>query len=365
MKIYGIFRGFPGLGRVVSGAGLLETLRKAGHIVKAYSYMQGDTLLDEYGFDRIIEEQPSGVHIMVIGLNPISKEIGNLIEQIKTDDPDLVIIDGEPLIISTLALVFPRNRIISLLNPSDIYNPSLPEASVKFYRQHYLTAKNVFVHGINVQDFSWLARQYDCNIYNVNTILRPEIVGINVKSDSKKIVCILGGGSANASSGFVESTLKIALKVIDLARIMDDYEFIIYCNDKHIKAAIDFHDTKNVVIKDVYCSPAEMYGSAKAVICRAGRNTASELLYLNIPAVLFSTSNDFRAVEQGKNINDVCYLSEGLIGKANISEETMTLRETVLRVIGTYKKENHFEAGNLIVMNKINKIIRNLYGGEK
>lgn len=45
MKIFGIFRGFPGLGRVVVGAGLLSMLKARGHEVKAYSYLQGNAVL--------------------------------------------------------------------------------------------------------------------------------------------------------------------------------------------------------------------------------------------------------------------------------------------------------------------------------
>ena len=42
MKILGIFRGFPGLGRVVSGVALLETLRdKYDCEIKCISYLQG------------------------------------------------------------------------------------------------------------------------------------------------------------------------------------------------------------------------------------------------------------------------------------------------------------------------------------
>ncbi|MCR4656324.1 MAG: hypothetical protein K5770_08870 [Lachnospiraceae bacterium] len=41
MKIYGVFRGFHGLGRVMFGISMLSMLREAGHEVKAYSYLQG------------------------------------------------------------------------------------------------------------------------------------------------------------------------------------------------------------------------------------------------------------------------------------------------------------------------------------
>lgn len=46
-KILGIFRGFPGLGRVVSGVSLLETLRdEYGYCIDIISYLQGNRYLE-------------------------------------------------------------------------------------------------------------------------------------------------------------------------------------------------------------------------------------------------------------------------------------------------------------------------------
>lgn len=51
-KVLGIFRGFPGLGRVVSGVSILETLRdEYGCIIEAFSYLQGKEYLQLKGFD--------------------------------------------------------------------------------------------------------------------------------------------------------------------------------------------------------------------------------------------------------------------------------------------------------------------------
>lgn len=50
-RVLGIFRGFPGLGRVVAGVSLLETLRdKYDCTVKFISYLQGNKYLESRGY---------------------------------------------------------------------------------------------------------------------------------------------------------------------------------------------------------------------------------------------------------------------------------------------------------------------------
>ena len=50
-KILGIFRGFPGLGRVVAGVSLLETLRDNYDCdVRVISYLQGNKYLESRGY---------------------------------------------------------------------------------------------------------------------------------------------------------------------------------------------------------------------------------------------------------------------------------------------------------------------------
>ena len=149
MKVYGIFRGFPGLGRVMSGISILSALKNEGHVVKAYSYMQVIDPIEKNEFEKIIDDLAEGQEISSIGLNPIGRAGAKLIETICSDNPDLVVIDGEPLLISTLAMVYPRSKIMALLNPADLYNPSLPKASIEFFHTHYLSAGTAIVHGVN------------------------------------------------------------------------------------------------------------------------------------------------------------------------------------------------------------------------
>ena len=359
MKIFGIFRGFPGLGRVVSGVAILDSLRKEGHEVKAYSYLQGKKVLEDYNIEKIMEEEPICPHIMIIGLNPISKEMGNLIEKILKEKPDLVIIDGEPLLTSTLSYVFPREKIISFLNPTDIENLSLPLSSILFYRKHYLSAKNVFVHGINVPEFFKFEKEYSCNIKNVNTILRNEILNLSGKIEGKKIIGILGGGCSQSSNNFFDSTVKMGKTIIKLASVLSKENFIIYCNDKLIKKKIGKNLPLNVEIEDKYTNPIKMYKEAKLVLCRAGRNTVSELLYLGIPALLFASKGDFRSNEQEKNINVVCSLSNHNIEKISITASKEDLIKKVNKVINHGIIRNNFIPGNKIILNYIKDILEN------
>lgn len=53
-KILGILRGFPGLGRVVSGVSILETLRDSyGYDIKIISYLQGNKYLYSRSYNNL------------------------------------------------------------------------------------------------------------------------------------------------------------------------------------------------------------------------------------------------------------------------------------------------------------------------
>ena len=346
MKIFGVFRGFPGLGRVVSGLSILTMLRKEGHEVKGYSYLQGVSALKDQNIDFIIEEQPSDHQIMALGLNPVGEASARLIESITKEAPDLVIIDGEPLLVSTLSMVYPREKILALLNPADLHNQSLPEASIAFFCSHYLAAGNAIVHGVNGADISIPDKYKNCNILKVNTILRESVLGIEV-SYKDTIVIILGGGCSNSSESFYSSTADMGKKIIDAALSMTTEKFIIYCNDKKLADEINGYKTlDNLRIVSDYTRPEIMYKNAKMVICRAGRNTLSELLYLNIPAILMSTSGDFRSVEQGKNIDAVCALRPHRLIKASVNESTEQIVMKIINAISGIDDGFYFEPGN-------------------
>lgn len=350
MKIYGIFRGFPGLGRVVSGVSILKRLEEMGHEVKAYSYLQGLNLLYHYKIPLIITEQPVQPHIMVIGLNSISREAGILIEKIVKDKPDLVILDGEPLLTSTLSFVFPRDKIVSLLNPTDIINKALPLSSQLFYRHHYLSAGTSIVHGLTVEKYEEIGKQFHCNILSINTILRDEIINLKNSIESKYIVGIIGGGCSNCSKNFFDSSKRMVDKIIKIAKVLPTENFKIYCNDSLL--CDDFEETNNIKIYKEFISPNEIYKNAKVVICRAGRNTLSEISYLGIPTLLFAANDEFRTAEQNKNITDVKKYFNG-VDSISVNESEVSICQKINNLLDKRNCKSKFIPGNELVINKI------------
>ena len=123
MRILGIFRGFPGLGRVVSGVSLLETLRDCYACeVKMISYLQGNRYLESRGYTNIQDAIP--MDYCSIGLLPTNRMGVYIHSTIKSFSPDIVLIDGEPLIIQALRISYSNLKIVALLNPADV-EPSI------------------------------------------------------------------------------------------------------------------------------------------------------------------------------------------------------------------------------------------------
>ncbi len=359
MKIYGIFRGFPGLGRVVSGVSILKRLEKEGYEIKAYTYLQGLELLRHYEIPLIIEEQPVHPHIMVIGLNPISKEGGILIERVVKDNPDLVVIDGEPLLTSTLSYVYPKERIISLLNPADIINKSLPLSSQLFYRYHYLAVGTSIIHGLTVGNYNEIGKLYNCNIFSINTILRNEIINLKNNIEPKYMVGIIGGGCSNCSKNFFDSSKRMINKIIKIAKELPDEQFKIYCNDKLLSENLE--EINNIEIFKEFVSPIEIYKNAKIVICRAGRNTLSEISFLGIPTLLFAANDEFRTAEQNKNIIDVKkYFNE--VDSISLDESEVAICQKIKNLLGKKNIKSTFVPGNEIVIDEINILMEKYCG---
>ena len=65
---------------------------------------------------------------------------GAIINDIEIFNPDYVLIDGEPLLLTTIKLRFPKLKVVALLNPFDIENPSNQLSSQLFFRDCYSKA---------------------------------------------------------------------------------------------------------------------------------------------------------------------------------------------------------------------------------
>lgn len=357
-KVYGIFRGFPGLGRVSAGIALLKEFQSRGYEIGAISYFQGTEALYRQGIPLLFEFNIEQCDVTSIGINPITGFATKIIKKILDDQPAAVIIDGEPLLQSTLCNVYPKEKIVALLNFSDLHNESLPKSTICFYHKNYLSGGNAIVHGVGI--VNEVIEENECNIHYIPTLLRQEIFEItNIDRKSNHIIGILGGGSVNSSNKFLFSTIEMGKKIASIAKKMQNYVFDIYCNDLFIKNEIEKSIVLpfNVSITSSYTSPSEMYRNAKLVIARAGRNVVSELLYLNIPGLLIATNGDYRSKEQEKNIDIMISVSNHLFDKFSIFDDDTILIGKIKEKLKEKIIDNRFKPGNDYAIEIIRKIM--------
>lgn len=349
-KIFGIFRGFPGLGRVVSGVSLLETLRdNYGCDIEIFSYLQGKLYLEKKGYK--IKQDVLPMDFCSIGLLPTHVTGAYIHERIRSFRPDAVLVDGEPLIIQSLKLSHPNLKIVSLLNPADIDNPQNDQDAMTYFKFLYSLSDMSIVHGLRKVEL----RNSQCNILSTSTILRQEIFGIKNKP-SNNIYCALGGGTVNVGYSFAESTIQIAKLCIESAKYLSNYKMHIVCSSRNIyNALMELKSADNVVLHDQILDVQDFYSNAGIIITRSGRNTLSELAYLGIPSVSFLSGCQYRMQEQKQNIKA---LNVKNIMPIEISTRPDAFAQVLSDMMGKQYNKNEFVAGNSAA---IDVILRLLY----
>ncbi len=300
MKVLGIFRGFPGLGRVIGGVSILETLRDFyGFKVKAISYLQGNEYLKAHGFT--ILSDATNFDYCSIGLLPtnrLAREINMLIKEFV---PDIIIIDGEPLMMQSIRISYPDTKIVALLNPSDVENEANDVEAMDFFNALYQMADLAIIHGSRIIK----TRRAYKNIISIPTIIRNEITKLR-RTPINVIYCILGGGTLNVGTQFLESTVRIGTLCIEAAAVIPEYKFVILCSCSDVYEALIQHSaTSNVVLEKEIANATEYYKYASMVITRSGRNTLGEVAYLGIPTITFLSGCEYRQAEQLKNIESI------------------------------------------------------------
>ena len=290
-KILGILRGFPGLGRVVSGVSILETLRDSyDYDVKIISYLQGNKYLNSRGYNNLNEVTP--MDYCSIGLLPTNKMGVYIHNCIREFTPDLIVVDGEPLMIKSIKISHPSIKVVALLNPADVVNPNNNKEAMDFFNEFYSLSDLAIVHGLRRIDKDSRYNEF----LSISTIIRPEIIGVkNVPTNN--IYCVLGGGTVNVEQQFVDSTITIGQLCQKVASLLPQYTMHIVCSSQNIFNVLN---RNNEIIPAV-----QYYCNAGLVITRSGRNTLSELAYLGIPAISFVSGCSYRKVEQTNNINDL------------------------------------------------------------
>jgi hypothetical protein len=362
MKIVGIFRGFPGLGRVVSGVELLQYFRRE-HSAKTfiYTYLQGEVLLKQYNIQSQFSISP--LDISSIGIIPVSKYGEGILNSINKIKPDFVLIDGEPLMVQAIKLTYPDTHVIALLNPSDVENPMNQVSSQMFFNHYFSLADLAIVHGLRKVNNPGIYK----NFHSVNTIIRNEILNINPVIKSKQIFCILGGGTVNVQNDFLESTLKIANLCFGLALELKDHKITIQCSSSNVYEKINENIKPNQPVNLQLIStikpPADYYSNTSLIITRAGRNSLSELLFLNIPAISFISGCSFRKEEQASNVQ---YSQNSQIislpTDIQLSQFVLSCKE-LLNTKENEEAKSYFLPGNRVaielILNHLKKTLKN------
>lgn len=352
MKILGIFRGFPGLGRVVGGVSLLEEMRDTyGHKIKLISYLQGNKYLESRGYSIDCEANP--LDYCSIGLLPTNKMGAYIHSTIRNFNPDVVLIDGEPLIVQSLRISYPQLKICVLLNPADVENPSNEKEAMDFFNSMYAKANLAIVHGLRMANTQY---QY-LKIVNISTILRPEIASI-INNPSNIIYCLLGGGTVNTGNAFVSSSLDIVKFSLALAKDNPLYSIHIVCSSDNIFDAVSQMDVPQNVVVHSDILPAEVYyESASLIITRSGRNTLSELLYLGIPTISFITGDKYRSAEQKQNIACVNGSNIHYVSSEISISEFLSISKSLLKENRYMPKP--FKPGNHIAIECLQNLLKN------
>jgi len=344
-KILGIFRGFPGLGRVVSGISLLETLKEQyGYDIKIITYLQGNRYLELKGYPDLHEAVP--MDYCSIGLLPTNK-MGTYIHQtIKEFKPDVIVVDGEPLMIQSIKISHKHVKVVALLNPADVDNPSNDKEAMDFFNNIYSLADFTIIHGLR----KIIPPSQYGDYISVGTIIRKEIIGI-VNQPQNDIYCLLGGGTVNVGHQFSESTIRIGGLCMKVANTLPDYKIHIVCSSQNIYDALNENATPhNVIMYNHVLDPSIYFSDACLIITRSGRNTLSELAYLGIPAISFVSGCLYRKEEQKQNVES---LSGSNIISASLDINPDELKDLCLNLIGKGKRKNNFECGNKKVIEKI------------
>ena len=298
MKILAILRGFPGLGRVVAGVSILEELRdQHGFKIKMISYLQGNLYLKTRGYST---NEVSPRDYCPLGLLPTSLFGADIHRTISEWKPNLILIDGEPLMLHSIKLSHPSLPVITLLNPSDVENPHNDKAAMDYFRNIYAMADLAIVHGL--QRPSLPSGFKATSFYAIDTILRKEILSIKRKP-SRQIYCILGGGTTNTDATFFATTLRMAELCLSVAHHISDYQFHIVCANADLCHKLtEKKIPSNVTLYQDILSPETYYINAEIILTRAGRNTLSEVAFLQIPTLVFVTGDIYRQEEQRQNV---------------------------------------------------------------
>jgi hypothetical protein len=330
-----ILRGCPGLGRFVGTFEISKILNDSGQYNLFYvTYLEGSSYLKKKGVEHL--EISNRYDLTPLGIQPISLSAEKIFDFIQENKIDALIMDGEPLLAISLKIEFPSIFLIAVLNPSDIVNSKIRPSITKFFNYCYNHTDLKIVHGLHLVPVI-------PNQYSLSTILRREVLDLDTRHENNCISVVFGGGTTNSTPEFYNSSFHFLENILNTAELLPSIRFEIFWpgyNQKYSSKVL----LNNVELFNSHESPKQIYKN-EIIIARAGRNTISEILYLNKKAILFAICGEHRNSEQVKN---AAYAARNAQGRIRFLE-TYSIEE-IIESIHILKHLSHinynWEPGN-------------------
>jgi hypothetical protein len=298
MNVLFVVRGYPGLGRVMGSLALdsiLGELDATNYRSQFASYLAGYRYLANSGYD-VHNLYPNGYYSRPNAFcNPFGSEAEILVHMVEARDIDLVVIDGEPLLVDLITNVL-RRPVLVLTHPSDLNNPHSGAVGIELFRLCYSRADCVIAHGLSrlpagQTTLGGRARE----VIEINTLIRQEIAkaglqrlrGLGLPSGVRQVVGVMGGGSENVVPAFAENTLLLGQWLVRACLSDDVGRLTLFCADRELARSLQSEvQTPKIELVDEQVDNIASLIDADLIVGRSGRNLVSEILALGIPGII-------------------------------------------------------------------------------
>lgn len=320
MRVAYICRGYPGLGKVMGALTIHQRLSGQPNYRGLFlSYDRGHAYLsaERYPCEDVLA---TGGQIARDGFcAPFRAETRRALEVLEGFEPTLVVNDGEPYLVDMTEELLGVKTVV-LAHPLDVENPGNAHG-VRLFRHFYRRASRVVAHGLRglsaeAAELGGRAGQ----VAEIHTLVRESIwqaargraLSAALSADGPA-VCVLGGGSSNASGTFLKGTIVLGRWFLRACAELSLAAPVVFCADDAVHAALANDAGADAVLHATPMDNTAALANATLVVGRAGRNLASELLTLGKRAVLVPVSGArFRKSGQVRTAERVLELSSAV-----------------------------------------------------
>ena len=288
MKILAVCRGAPGLGRVAPAYALAQTLRTMPCGVQALfaTYGAGRAYLAALGEQVIDLGTPDGLFI-----DPVGPQALHVLELAEQFTPDLILIDGEFYLPSTLRHLGTATGYLA--NPHDLLGT--PNTFRRVNRLMLGHADAVIVSSLNCAEAHELpGLVVGARCLEVPAIVKDLPLAHRPHAGPPRVLVSMGGGSLRADPRFREATdAALAAILAALAALVAERQVARVT----LVAGADLTPPVTRVPRwlTIATHPTELttlYPDHEVLVVRAGRNATAEARYAGIPTVLVPVTAD-------------------------------------------------------------------------